>query len=116
MTASPSRILRVIDGDTLVVSVDVAVPLLAFEGTVTRHLRFFGVNAPEMKTPAGKAAKVFVEAAVAKAKRVEVEPVQASDDFGRLLAHVWLDGDSLGKLLLDSGHAVPFRGVAKAED
>jgi micrococcal nuclease len=116
VTATDARILRCIDADTLVVSVAFTDPLLNITGEVVRHLRLFGVNAPELKTPEGKAAKAFVTEAVGKATRVTVEPVKASDDFGRLLAHVFLDGDSLARQLLEAGFAVPFRGVAKPED
>ena len=97
-------------------SVAFNVPLLNIAGEVTRHVRLFGVNCPEIRTPEGKAAKAFVEAAAASARKVEVEAVKASDDFGRLLGRVYLDGIDLGQMLVSDGYAVVFRGVAAPGD
>lgn len=46
--------LGVVDGDTLNVGIDVG-----FEWSGRMTLRLYGINAPEMKTPEGKIAKLW---------------------------------------------------------
>lgn len=49
------KVVDVIDGDTLIVDID-----LGLRTTRREHVRLYGVNAPEIKTQEGKAAKLFV--------------------------------------------------------
>ena len=62
-TYKVNQVLRVIDGDTMVVSID-----LGFNLTLTQTIRVKGINAPEARTTdleekaRGLAAKAFAEA------------------------------------------------------
>lgn len=82
--------VRVVDGDTLAVG--------------PTRVRVLGMDAPEMDTAAGRAAK---EAAVTL---VAGQPVRlrvvGKDAYGRLLAHATTaDGTDFAKALIRSGHA-----------
>ncbi len=71
--------------------------------------RLYGINAPELSTPEGKASRDYL------ATRVKVGDVVTLDLFsldkysGRVDANVYLaDGALLNKEMLDKGFAVPF--------
>ena len=104
-----SKYDRVVDGDTIDLSIDVG-----FRSTRTERIRLLGVNCPEMKgltRSAGEAAKRFVEAWLAEHATGGVLVVETfkSDVFGRWLARVWgVDGACLNDALLESGNAVVY--------
>jgi micrococcal nuclease len=113
------RCLKVVDGDTIDVLLDVG-----FHGTRTERLRLLGVNAPEMHGPShedGQAAKDFAVKTLTEWRAFDegwpiIVRTEKSDVFGRYLALVspgagvpgnpFLD---LSSVLLSSGHAIPYR-------
>ncbi len=101
---------RVVDGDTLLVKVD-----LGFETRVRQYLRLRGVDAPELITPEGKKAKTFVERELKKIPFI-ILTSSRSDKYDRYLADIWIpstndasrdtnDDVYLNQLLLDEGIA-----------
>lgn len=103
-TSTPFRVIRVVDGDTLDVSV---------RGGEVR-LRMIGENTPETVDPR-KPVECFGREASARAKallsgqsvRVELDSTQGFlDKYGRVLAYVYLpDGTSLNKEMIAEGYA-----------
>ena len=95
---------RVVDGDTLVVALEVAPGIF-----IEQKLRLRGLDCPEMKTPEGKVAKRFVEALVAKTTAVTIN-TSKPDKYDRYLADVFLTTESgevfLNNALLENGQAV----------
>lgn len=97
------RVFRVIDGDTLVLG----------NGD---NVRLRGVNSPELGEAAADAATDFArsfaegrEAELDHGKGVDGQPLPpARDGYGRLLADVVVDGQSLSEALLREGHAHVF--------
>ncbi len=77
------EVVRVVDGDTLVVKID----------GEEEKVRLIGVNTPESTTkkePFGKEASDFTKRAL-EGRRVYLEfDTQEKDRYGRLLAYVWL--------------------------
>jgi micrococcal nuclease len=107
-----ARVERVIDGDTLDVTID-----QGLHTHRTERLRLLGVNTPELKgptRPAGLAAAGFVTDWLARVPFDDDWPLivqtHRGDAFGRWLARVWrrTDGACLNDTLLMVGHAVPF--------
>lgn len=99
-----ARILRVIDGDTYDVAVDVG-----FRLTATLPLRLARVNCPEKRTPEGVRAAAYVAALFSPLPcPVVVRTFKPVDDFGRYLADVYLGDVDLGQRLLETGHAVEY--------
>lgn len=102
---------RVIDGDTLAVRID-----LGFDTWRTEKVRLRGIDAPEMKTAAGKKSKAFVVKQLAKAGQVVVRTYK-TDVYGRYVGDVFYDwssddqdaifdqGQFLNQRLLDAGMA-----------
>lgn len=108
-----ARCLRIIDGDTLDVEVD-----LGFRCHVRTPLRLLGVNAPERNTDAGRAAIGWVALWISKTGiRTDLVIDSAKDGdwsgdkYGRWLAVVHDEhGRCLNDDLLAAGHAVPMAG------
>lgn len=104
----PARCLRVIDGDTLALRVDVG-----FHLTRTDHFRLLDVDTPEVRgaeREAGLAAHGFVCAWLTEAGLGDwpllIETVPEPDSFGRYLCRVWRssDGAELAEDLITAGH------------
>ncbi len=99
-----ARVVRVVDGDTLWL-------LIRLCGADWRKekLRLRGMDCPELGTPAGDAAKRYVQAQVARAARVVITTTKP-DKWDRYLSDVFLitaTGEEvfLNNRLLDTGHA-----------
>lgn len=87
------RVSRVIDGDTIEVSILQIPETLAdvLQVGTTVAVRYIGVDAPEKETPEGQIATSLNRALVA-GKKVYLElDEQVRDHYGRLLAYVYLD-------------------------
>jgi micrococcal nuclease len=107
----PATVLRVVDGDTLEVLLD-----LGWHISYKSKLRLAGVNAPEMSTNEGVLAKAFSTASLttdAGGWRPITVVSHSLDKYGRVLgsAH-WTDSKGmlhdLSSELLTAGHAVPM--------
>ena len=89
------QVLKVSDGDSLIVA----------DGQGQRvKVRLYGVDAPELDQPHGRASRDYL-AALTLRKVVRLER-HGQDQYGRLLARVFLeDGRPLDELLVNSGQA-----------
>ena len=98
--------VKVIDGDTLDVVVD-----LGFHVSIALRIRLAGVNCPEKKTEAGHGAKAFTEDWF-KQRDIESLVLTTNKDktekYGRYLGTVTGPDGSLNGHLLVMKHAVPF--------
>jgi micrococcal nuclease len=96
---------RVIDGDTLVVHLD-----LGLRMTATVPLRLLGVNSPEMKTDAGKAARAWALDWLGRTAELLVTTEKDPEKYGRWLAIVQRPGggETLNDALVDAGMAAPY--------
>ncbi len=97
---------RVIDGDTFDVLVD-----LGFNVYEYAVIRIEGVDAPEMNTPEGKAAKAFLEGEFPPGTPVVLDTKPWVQTFGRYVARVTYARDGLTRdlaaMLIETGHAIP---------
>lgn len=109
-----ARPVRVVDGDTVDVELDVG-----FHGRRVERVRLLGVDCPERGQPGWHEATAYVadwlvgaggRSLGTDAWTLVVETEQ-SDAFGRYLALVWRvsDGRCLTDDLLDAGLAAPYR-------
>ncbi|MBU2576498.1 MAG: thermonuclease family protein [Nanoarchaeota archaeon] len=81
-------VARVIDGDT-------------FELVNGQKVRLKGINTPEKSWPFSEEAEEFVRELVEN-KSVEIENY-GFDKYGRILAHVFIDGRNLNREILENG-------------
>lgn len=88
-------VTRVSDGDTLWVRLP--------QGGAPVKVRFQGLDAPESCQDWGpQAAKALSAKAL---NQTVMLSTRARDDYGRLIAHVRMDGDDLGAWMVEQGHA-----------
>ena len=112
-----AQIIRVNDGDTVVISA----PFLPAPLKPELAVRIFGVDTPEKghraQCPAedakGKAATEFAKNMVTKSTQRQVT-LYAWDKFGgRVLGDIILNGQSLRSMLIQQGYAREYYGEAK---
>lgn len=111
MTAVPyvyaATVLRVIDGDTLALDVD-----LGFHTRSVMSCRVAGINCNELSEPLGHEAKALVQQLLPAGARVVVDSVRADKYAGRFDGRVTLpDGSDLATQLIDAGLAVVWDGT-----
>ena len=88
-------LIRVVDGDTVDLIID-----LGFDTSRIERFRLYGIDAPEMNTAEGKAAKAWLEDAIRPPEPIYVQTIQLStkakrDKYGRFLAVLY---DDLGDI------------------
>lgn len=96
------KVTRVVDGDTIIVDLN----------GVEERVRLIGIDTPESvhpdasrNLPEGKVASEFTKSRL-EGKEIELEfDVQERDQYGRLLAYVWYNGEMFNKVLLQEGYA-----------
>ena len=96
ITARDFQVVRVIDGDTLVIH---------YDGEPT-SIRLPRVNAPERNEPSGPAATDALRRLVdGRTVRISFTADRKRDNFGRLLASVAVDGEDVETQLVRAGMA-----------
>ena len=94
-----AELIRVVDGDTVDLIID-----LGFDTSRKERFRLYGIDAPEMRTAAGKKAKAWLEDALMPLETIYVQTLQLStkakrDKYGRFLAVLYSEfGDVRTKL------------------
>lgn len=103
MTYKVTRIIEVIDGDTVDCLID-----LGFYVMIRTRIRMIGIDAPEIKgktKEAGAAARDWLAAALERNKAtLRVETTKA-DKYGRLLGHFKCEAGSINDAMISNGHA-----------
>ncbi|MGQ9572176.1 MAG: thermonuclease family protein [Dehalococcoidia bacterium] len=96
-----AEVARVIDGDTIAVVID----------GVEYRVRYIGIDTPETVHPS-KAVECYGREAsqrnreLVEGKTVELEKdVSETDQYGRLLRYVWVDGEMVNAILVEEGYA-----------
>jgi len=97
-----AQVVRVIDGDTIVVLIN----------GLEYRVRYIGINTPETVDPR-KPVECFGREAsqrnreLVEEKTVELEKdVSETDQYGRLLRYVWVDGEMVNAVLVSEGYAM----------
>lgn len=97
-----AHVLRVVDGDTLRLDVDLGFGIWRRD----EPYRLLRINAPEMRFKAGKKAKEFLIALLAEVGMDATIRTEKSDVYGRFLAEVTLiDGTNISTYMTEHGHA-----------
>jgi len=94
---------KVVDGDTIDVTID-----LGFNVQYTERVRLARINAPELSTDAGKLVKTFMVDSL-EGKNVTIKTEKNKfDKYGRWIAEIYYNEQSINQLLLDKNMAVPY--------
>ena len=112
-----SIIRRVVDGDTVDVTLD-----LGFDILYNNRIRLLGIDTPESRTrdleekERGLAAKDRVKELCPVGSTVMLRTTKdGRGKFGRILGEIFVEGvvQSVNKLLVEEGHAVEYFGGKK---
>ena len=112
-----AQILRVTDGDTVVISA----PFLPAPFKPELAIRVYGVDTPEKghramcpsEAQRGEAASAFTKQAIATAQKRQIVLMDWDKYGGRVLGDVILNGVSLRQQLIANGFAREYYGEAK---
>ena len=116
-----AKVIRVIDGDTVDVDIDLGFGIWQ----KNERVRIMGIDTPESRTR-NKVEKKFGLAAKEKLKSllgkttvlkttINKKGVDMKGKFGRVLGDFILDDKSVAQILCETGHAVAYHGGAKAD-
>jgi endonuclease YncB( thermonuclease family) len=108
-----ARVERVIDGDSLVVSIDLGLDVWRLH----ERIRLAHLNAPALSTPEGRAAKAFLAGLLGPLPQpvTLVTLKDRTEHYGRYLGVLTTaDGRTVNDALLAAGHATPYEGHGKA--
>jgi len=99
----PFLVSRVVDGDTIIIDM----------GGNAERIRLIGIDTPESVHPDPEKNVKYGEISsdytreILEGKNVEIElDVQERDQYGRLLAYVYIEGEMFNKKLIAEGHAM----------
>jgi len=112
-----SQVVKVVDGDTLDVIIDVGFDMMRKE-----RIRINRVDTPESKTrnelekKLGLEAKEYVEYWISNQKQIKIKTFK-DDKYGRILGEFFGDsGECLNDLLIENGYAWEYNGDTKVKD
>jgi len=108
-----ATLLKVIDADTIDVSID-----LGFDISISQRVRLLGINTAEKNTALGIESAGFVRNLIPTGTKLILQSEKdKKEKFGRYLARVILDnGTCLNDLLIEKRYAVEYWGIGKKED
>jgi micrococcal nuclease len=99
-----AELIRVVDGDTVDLIID-----LGFDTSRKERFRLYGIDAPEMRTKEGQAAKAWLWNALQPLEAIYVQTIQLStkakrDKYGRFLAVLYSDLATVTMVMRESVH------------
>ena len=107
------KVLRVVDGDTIDVNID-----LGFNIWHRGRVRMAGIDTPESRTrnleekKLGLASKARLKELL-KGQKVSIQCTKEKGKFGRILADVMVGDTNINKQLMAEGHAREYQGGKK---
>ena len=115
------KVLKVVDGDTIDVDID-----LGFDISYTQRVRLAGIDTPESRTTDKKEKALGLEVKDRLKKAIDAattiviktEKPDSSEKYGRILGWVFLDDNkvSINQTLIDEGYAWGYMGETKVKD
>ena len=110
------KILRVVDGDTTDVDID-----LGFGVWLHRQrIRFYGIDTPESRTRDLEEKKFGLLAKEYLTEKLDTEDIIVTTEvdnekgkFGRILGWVWCNGVNINNQMIDEHMAVAYHGQSK---
>ena len=113
------KVLKVVDGDTVDVDIDLGFGIVLTD----ERVRIMGIDTPESRT-SDKVEKIFGLAAKARLKElldeeailITTEDKKGEDmkgKFGRILGDFRVGGKTVTEILIEEGHAVAYHGESK---
>ena len=111
------NVLKIVDGDTLDVSID-----LGFYVTTIQRIRLVGVDTPEtnskdeLERKLANEAKQFITEWISTQKQMLIKTTK-DDKYGRMLGEITGDnGQIINNILVEKGYAWAYDGNTKNKD
>ena len=111
-------VTKVVDGDTIDADID-----LGFDISLTKRIRFAGIDTPESRTTnlkekaMGLESKEWLKKALEGAKDIliKTELPDSTEKYGRIIGHLFINGQetSLNNQMITSGYALAYDGGTK---
>jgi len=99
-----ATVIRVVDGDTVHLDVD-----LGIDNHTRLTTRLYGINAPETSTPEGKAVRDYLTGLLPAGTTVTLWTFKdRKEKYGRYLALLKLGEVNINDHLVETGRAVPY--------
>lgn len=111
-----SKVTSIYDGDTFRANIKDYPPIVGQHMSIRIH----GIDTPELRGKCDKEkqlarkAKQFTVEHLRAAKNITLKNIKRGKYF-RLIADVYIDGISLGQLLIDKKHAIKYNGKTKID-
>ena len=109
------KILRIVDGDTVDVDIDLGFGVWIHK----ERVRLAGIDTPESRTRDkeekvyGLLAKNWLKKHIDKDIIITTHVNNEKGKFGRILGTVWKDGVNINEQMIAEGHAVSYHGQNK---
>ncbi len=114
-------VTKVIDGDTIDADID-----LGFDISLTKRIRFAGIDTPESRTTnlkekaLGLESKEWLKKILDGAKDIliKTELPDSTEKYGRIIGHLFINGQetSLNNQMIAEGYALAYDGGTKDMD
>ena len=113
-----SSLVKIIDGDTIDVDLDLGFAVVLKK----QRIRLYGINTPESRTRDkeeklyGLAAKARLRELLEQADTITVKTAidkKARGKYGRILGTIYIDDINVNQLLVDEGYAIVYDGGTK---
>ena len=113
-----SNLLKIIDGDTIDVDLDLGFSVVLKK----QRIRLYGINTPESRTRDleekryGLAAKARLRELLESAESITVKTAidkKARGKYGRILGTIYADDINVNEKLVEEGHAIEYFGGKK---
>jgi micrococcal nuclease len=115
------KLLRVVDGDTIDVDID-----LGFDISLSKRVRLAGIDTPESRTSdrfeksLGLESKEYLKNAMKDAEVIVIktELPDSSEKYGRILGWIYIDNQekSINEVMIEDGYAWSYMGDTKVKD
>ena len=111
------KLLRVIDGDTIDVDIDLGFGVWLRK----QRIRLYGIDTPESRTSDdvekiyGNAAKNYLTKWTGAGELTIKTHKDAKGKFGRILGEIWTFDTNINKKMIEEHHAVEYHGQSKDE-
>lgn len=102
LLAYPAKVIKISDGDTITILTQQRKQI---------KVRFYGIDAPELKQPYGKKSKQFLANLIA-GEVVEVEE-NGKDRYKRTIGTIYLNGADINAQMVANGYAWAYRKFSK---
>ena len=111
------KVIKIIDGDTIDVDIDLGFGIWLRN----ERVRLYGIDTPESRTrdeeekKYGKAAAAYLEKWVKSGGVTIRTHKDEKGKFGRILGEVWCFETNVNAKMIEEGHAVEYHGQSKEE-